>query len=90
MSKYMTVYTKSMVEPLWARRYKSRKCAQNRADKYNAKHPDALTVYSTEEYRQATEGKGEWKISVCGGNKVWVPLGTPASCDPSTETYWSM
>ena len=25
-----------------------------------------------------------------GGGTILVPLGTPASCDPTSETYWSM
>ena len=91
MTTFKIVYTNSMVEPYYVRRYKGRKCAQNAADKLNAKHgPDTFAVYSLEEYEEAVKGKGEWKTSVCGGQKVWVPLGTPASCDPSTETYWSL
>lgn len=95
---FKIVYAKSMVEPLNLKRtrYTSRKRAQNAADKLNAKRIAAgyaneatYVVYSLEEYAAAVEGKGEWKESVMGG-KVWVPLGTPACCDPSTETYWSM
>jgi hypothetical protein len=94
---FKLVYTNSMVEPLNLKRtrYQSRKRAQNAADKLNVRYAkaghgtDVFTVYSLEEYEEATRGKGEWKQSVCGG-KVWVPLGTPACCDPSTETYWSM
>ena len=28
--------------------------------------------------------------SACDGTPLLVPVGTPMSCDPSTETYWSM
>ena len=97
---FKIVYSQSMVQPYYTRQYKSRKCAQNACDKLNARErkrtrggmpvgKDAYTVYSQDEYEAATRGKGEWKQSVCGG-KVWVSLGTPACCDPSTETYWSM
>jgi hypothetical protein len=84
-----------MVQPYFTKHYKSRKCAQNAADKLNARYEkaghgaDSFAVYSQEEYESATRGKGEWKESVMGG-KVWVELGTPACCDPSTETYWTM
>jgi hypothetical protein len=94
---FKIVYATSMVEPttLKRTRYTSRKRAQNAADKLNARSERAgfmhrFAVYSLEEYEEAVRGKGEWKTSVCGGQKVWVPLGTPACCDPSTETYWSM
>lgn len=93
---FKLVYSKSMVEPLHLprTRYASRKCAQNAADRINkrtAKYGgDKLAVYSLEEYRLATEGKGEWKVSPFTGAKVWVALGTPACCDPTTETYMSM
>lgn len=93
---FKLVYKTSMVEPLSLKRtrYASRKCAQNAADKINKRNKryggDKLVVYSLEEYAKAVEGKGEWRTSVVGGGKVWVPLGTPACCDPSTETYWSM
>jgi len=87
---FKIVYSQSMVQPYYTRQYKSRKCAQNACDKLNARHGgEGFTVYSQDEYEAAVAGKGEWKQSVCGG-KVWVSLGTPASCDPSTETYWSM
>ena len=30
-------------------------------------------------------------VTVLGSNKqIQIPVGTPRSCDPSTETYWSM
>lgn len=86
---FKIVYATSMVEPYNIRtRYASRKCAQNAANKLNARRgADTYAVYSLEEYAAATEGKGEWKTSIMGG-KVWVALGTPAVCDPSTESYW--
>jgi hypothetical protein len=94
-NQFMIVYSQSMVRPYFTKSYKFRKTAQNACDKLNARYlknghgKNAFTVYSQEEYEAATKGKGEWKQSVCGG-KVWVELGTPACCDPSTETYWSM
>ncbi len=94
---FKIVYADSMVEPHFVKRYASRKCAENAAKKLNIRYmathgtaKNIYAVYSLEEYAKAVEGKGEWKTSVVGGQKVWVPLGTPASCDPSTETYWSM
>lgn len=87
-----------MVEPLNLKRtrYTSRKLAQNAADRLNVRLDRAKStgsryvVYSLEEYEEATRGKGEWKVSPFTGNKVWVALGTPACCDPTTETYMSM
>lgn len=93
---FIIVYADSMVRPYFTKSYKFRKTAQNACDKLNARYAKnghgktSFAVYSQDEYRAATEGKGEWKTSVVGGSKVWVPLGTPACCDPSTETYWSM
>lgn len=86
-----------MVEPLNLKRtrYTSRKLAQNAADRLNARNKragfggDRFAVYSLEEYADAVRGKGEWKQSICGG-KVWVELGTPSCCDPSSERYWTM
>jgi hypothetical protein len=93
---FIIVYAQSMVRPYFTKSYKFRKTAQNACDKLNARYAknfgrdsDSFAVYSQEEYADAVRGKGEWKQSVCGG-KVWVELGTPACCDPSTETYWSM
>jgi hypothetical protein len=93
---FIIVYAESMVRPYFTKSYKFRKTAQNACDKLNARYAknfnrahDSFAVYSQEEYEAATRGKGEWKTSVMGG-KVWVELGTPACCDPSTETYWSM
>lgn len=86
-----------MVEPYNIRtRYTSRKCAQNAADRLNARLDrarsggDRYAVYSLDEYADAVKGKGEWKVSPFTGKKVWVALGTPACCDPTTETYMSM
>lgn len=93
---FKIVYSESMVQPHFTKWYKNRKVAQNAANKLNARYAkaghglNAFTVYSQDEYVAATEGKGEWKTAIMGGGKVWVPLGTPASCDPSTETYASM
>ena len=96
---FIIVYAESMVRPYFTKSYKFRKTAQNACDKLNARYAKSrghskdrdvvFAVYSYEEYAAAIDGKGEWKQSVCGG-KVWVELGTPACCDPSTETYWSM
>ena len=94
---FMIVYTGSMVEPFNIRtRYALRKCAQNAVDKMNARlnarkdRGSRYAVYSQEEYDDAVRGKGEWKVSPFTGKKVWVALGTPACCDPTTETYMSM
>ena len=94
---FKIVYATTMVEPFNIRtRYASRKCAQNAADKLNARAARGVAtgvryaVYSLEEYEKATRGKGEWKVSPFTGKRVWVALGTPACCDPTTETYMSM
>lgn len=96
---YKIVYATSMIEPtnLKRTRFASRKCAQNAADRINERRrkngfrdSDKLVVYSLDEYSAATEGKGEWKNNALSGKPVWVPLGTPSCCDPTTETYWSM
>lgn len=89
---FKIVYATSMVEPFNIRtRYASRKCAQNAADRLNARSRsgDRYAVYSLDEYAAAVKGKGEWKVSPFTGKKVWVDLGTPACCDPTTETYMS-
>ena len=87
---FMIVYKKSMVEPYFVKRYKSRKCAENWVTKRRVRtNRDDFAVYSTDEYNAAIVGKGEWKTSI-NGKRIWVPMGTPACCDPSTETYWSM
>jgi hypothetical protein len=91
--KFMVVYADNMVEPLSGRRYTSRAWAQRAADRLEKQHAAYGTkyaVYSLEEYAKAVEGKGEWKTSPFTGRKVWVALGTPACCDPTTETYMSM
>lgn len=94
---FIIVYAESMVRPYFTKSYKFRKTAQNACDKLNARYAknfnrahDSFAVYSLEEYAAATEGKGEWKVSPFTGAKVWVALGTPACCDPTTETYMSM
>lgn len=93
---FKLVYKTSMVEPLHLdrTRYTSRKVAQNAADRINKRNKkyggDKLVVYSLDEYAAAVKGKGEWKVSPFTGAKVWVDLGTPACCDPTTETYMSM
>jgi hypothetical protein len=94
---FKLVYAKSMIEPTYLKRtrYASRKCAQNAADRVNARSKrfggEKLVVYSLDEYAAAVKGKGEWRISAGDGKtRVWVALGTPRSCDPSSELYWSM
>jgi hypothetical protein len=94
---FLIVYTGSMIEPHNIRtRYASRKCAQNAADRMNARldarksSGSRYAVYSQDEYNAEIDGKGEWKVSPFTGRKVWVALGTPACCDPTTETYMSM
>lgn len=34
--------------------------------------------------------KQETKRNLLSGNEFTQPVNTPACCDPSTETYWSM
>jgi len=87
----------SMVQPYFTKQYKFRKTAQNACDKLNARYAkagigsNAFTVYSQEEYDAAVKNKGEWRTSAHDGKTpVWVALGTPLCCDPSSETYWSM
>ena len=94
---FIIVYAESMVRPYFTKSYKFRKTAQNACDKLNVRYAarngtvkNAFTVYSYDEYTAATEGKGEWKMPIHGTKPVWVALGTPACCDPSTETYASM
>jgi len=94
---FKIVYADSMIEPFNIRtRYASRKCAQNALNRMNAKldarksSGSRYAVYSLEEYADAVKNKGEWKVSPFTGRKVWVALGTPACCDPTTETYMSM
>ena len=88
---YLIVYKNTMIEPSWAKRYTRRHAAENSARAYNARHKcDDAVVFEQAEYARAIEGKGEWKRSANGGAKVWVPMGTPLCCDPSSETYWSM
>lgn len=91
---YKLVWAGSMVEPFHIRtRFASRKCAQNAADRHNKKlggRGSKLIVFSLQEYADAVRGKGEWKVSPFTGKRVWVALGTPACCDPTTETYMSM
>jgi hypothetical protein len=93
---FKIVYSQSMVRPYFTKSYKFRKTAQNACDKLNARYAksghgkNVFTVYSYDEYAAAVDGKGEWKTPIHGNGKVWVPLGTPACCDPSTETYASM
>ena len=99
-STFIIVYATTMVRPYFTKSYKFRKTAQNACDKLNARYAKSrghsktadltFAVYSYDEYRAATEGKGEWKVSPFTGAKVWVALGTPACCDPTTETYMSM
>lgn len=90
---FMIVYAETMIEPttLKRTRFASRKCAQNAADRLSMKRGGVkYAVYSLEEYAKAIKGKGEWKKSPFTGKLVWVALGTPACCDPTTETYMSM
>jgi hypothetical protein len=96
-AEFKIVYADSMVEPYFVKRYKSRKCAQNAADKLNLRYKkqgyedNRFLVYSFDDYATAVKGKGEWRVSARDGKTpVWVALGTPLCCDPSSETYWSM
>lgn len=89
--EYKIVYAESMVEPYHIRtRYASRKCAQTAVDKLHRRTESKYAVYSLDEYAEAVKNKGEWKVSPFTGKKVWVALGTPMCCDPTTETYMSM
>jgi len=71
----------------------SKKMSKLYGSKYDAnKKFDKIIVMSEREYAQRIEGMGEWKEPLVGGNgkKVWVAFDTPACCDVSTETYWTM
>jgi hypothetical protein len=91
---FMIVYADSMIEPtaLKRTRYASRKCAENAAKRLNIRkiasgwsNGNTYAVYSLEEYEAATRGKGEWRVSAADGKtRVWVALGTPRCCDPSS------
>ena len=92
----LIVYAETMVEPLnlTRTRYTSLKLAQNAAKRLNAKVSVRSTprykAYTIKGYQKAIAGKGEWKVSPFTSKKVWVAMGTPACCDPTTETYMSM
>ena len=51
---------------------------------------DPVIVVSEAEFAEMIKGKGAWKNNLVGGGKFWCEHDTPACCDPSTETYWSM
>lgn len=74
--------------------YAYRKVADRKAAELNAKRKNdslgRVVVMTEDEFSKAIEGKGEWRTSVVGGQKVWVAHDTPACCDPSSEAYWSM
>ena len=70
--------------------FETKAAAKAGLTRYLKKHPnDAVlyTILSTEEF--AAIEKTETKKSLMGG-EFTQSVNTPACCDPSTETYWSM
>lgn len=64
------------------------KIAATRAAKKTNKE---LVVITVEEYREAMKKVPTKKvINLMSGKEVEIPINTPACCDPSTETYWSL
>lgn len=72
--------------------FKQMKAAQRNADRINkaGHYSDRVVVMSAEFYADKTRGMGEWRTNLMSGKPVWVAHDTPLSCDPSSETYWSM
>jgi len=90
-------YKKPYVYAAVAQKNAEKRMAREHADwvrelKWNpdAKHPEKIIVVSKGAYAEMVKDKGEWRESLNGGGRVWVAFDTPACCDPSTETYWSM
>lgn len=49
---------------------------------------ESLEVMDTDQYKKQVPMK---RVKVLNSDKwIEIPADTPASCDPSTETYWSM
>ncbi len=79
---------------VFVRAFKHEGHARNFVKNRNAKYSsidtrggyDYLPVakYNTETSKTVT------KRNLLSGKEIQVAVGTPACCDPSTETYWSM
>jgi hypothetical protein len=89
---YCLVVESSLHKMTYEKSYKSRYAAEKRAAKLNISggRDAKIVVMSYEDYAAAVKGKGEWKKNLMSGKPVWVAHDTPISCDPSSETYWSM
>ena len=77
---------------LWQGYVAALKDAKHYGYKHLPKEIEAILVLSEREYAQRIDAMGEWKEPLVGGTgkKVWIAKDTPACCDVSTETYWSM
>lgn len=68
--------------------YKTKASALRRANWLTRYTPQVVVVMSAADYR-AQVPKRE-VVSLMSGRKVIIDADTPLSCDPSSETYWSM
>lgn len=50
---------------------------------------DEYAIAEYEDFRKNIEKKKTVK-NLMSGNEIEIAVNTPASCDPSTETYWCM
>jgi hypothetical protein len=64
--------------------------AQRAANKYLEKFGEKWIVIARDEY-MAKYGNLTKKVrNLMTGEQMEISINTPASCDPSSETYWSM
>lgn len=66
--------------------------ARARVEKLNRMNPnqDRGYYYATLEHYQNSVVKMKTVRNLMTGQEVQIPSNTPLSCDPSSETYWSM
>jgi hypothetical protein len=93
--KYLIVNSQTLNIKGNSKSYSYLKSAQKEAARLNKiyardKSDLRFCAMSQAEYNAKTAGKGEWKRNLMNGKLIWVAHDTPLSCDPSSETYWSM
>lgn len=64
--------------------------AARRKDRQNRKHAERLEAYNAKMREPAQNVPMKTVKNLMSGKEIQIPVNTPLSCDPSSETYWCM
>jgi hypothetical protein len=72
------------------RTFAYKKVAERHAGKIEEAHQIECGIMTQQKYDSVFGGMTRKVVNLMSGKEVEININTPLSCDPSSETYWSM